>query len=150
MELELTRSEIADRTFKGYYDTCAGIVGFFGRNRLVDDLAADDFESFRALLAESLGPVTLGNEIGRVRMVFKYGYDQALIDKPIRYGQGFVTESSFACMAEILLNLRQMRVRMCEVPLVLRYDLKKGKSKMRVTRTVFRTLRLMVRSRLAS
>ena len=31
----------------------------------------------------------LGNEIGRVRMVFKYDYDQALIDKPIRYGQSF-------------------------------------------------------------
>jgi integrase len=85
----LDAGEIADRSFRAYYDTCAGVVEAFGKNRLVDDLSANDFELFRARLAESFGPVALGNEIGRVRMIFKYGYDQSLIDKPIRYGQSF-------------------------------------------------------------
>ena len=56
-------------------------------------------------------------------------------------------ESSFACMAEILLNLARAGARYAEVPLVLRYDAKLGKSKMNVTRTVWRTLKLIVRQR---
>jgi integrase len=85
----LDAGEIGDLSFRDYFGTASRIVDAFGRNRLVDDLAADDFESFRSMLAKTLGPVSLGNEIARIRMVFKYGYDQAVIDKPIRYGQSF-------------------------------------------------------------
>jgi integrase len=87
--LLLDNSELTARTFRDYYDSCSRIVNQFSANRVVDDLAADDFESFRSTLARTRGPVALGNEIQRVRSVFKYAYDQALIDKPIRYGQGF-------------------------------------------------------------
>jgi dolichol-phosphate mannosyltransferase len=66
------------------------------------------------------------------------------------YGDGFVTERSFACMAEILLRLRKLSLRTAEVPMVLRYDRKEGVSKMKVARTVSRTLRLMVRIRSSS
>jgi dolichol-phosphate mannosyltransferase len=58
-----------------------------------------------------------------------------------------VTESSFACMAEILLKCNRMQARMCEVPLVLRYDQKKSTSKMSVGRTVWKTLQMMYRNR---
>ena len=60
-----------------------------GRTRPVEELAASDFERLRSKLAKKRGPVTLGNEIQRVRMVFKYAYDEGLIDRPIRYGQSF-------------------------------------------------------------
>jgi len=33
--------------------------------------------------------VALGNEINRVRILFKYAYDAGLIDHPIRYGASF-------------------------------------------------------------
>lgn len=66
------------------------------------------------------------------------------------YGGRLVTEGSFACMAEILLKLRRMGLRMDEVPMVLRYDQKRGESKIRILQTVFRTLRLMAKSRLAA
>jgi integrase len=36
----------------------------------------------------------VGNEIQRVRSVFKYGYDAALIDRPIRFGPGFKKPSA--------------------------------------------------------
>ncbi len=55
-----------------------------------------------------------------------------------RYGRNFVRENGFACMLEILLNLRRIGARVGEVPLVLRYDLKEGASKMRVLRTMWR------------
>jgi integrase len=85
----LDTREITPRTFADYYATCERLVGAFGRTRLVDDLAADDFERLRADLAARWGPVALGNEIQRVRVVFKYADDAGLIDRPIRYGPGF-------------------------------------------------------------
>lgn len=54
------------------------------------------------------------------------------------FGDGFVRENGFSCMLELLLNLRTLGVPAAEVPLVLRYDLKTGSSKMRVMRTVWR------------
>jgi hypothetical protein len=81
--------EITPRTFADYHGTCERIGTTFGLTRLVDDLAADDFERYRTAVARSWGPVALGNEIQRVRTVFKYGFDAGLIDKPIRYGPAF-------------------------------------------------------------
>jgi hypothetical protein len=51
-----------------------------GLTRLVDDLAADDFETLRAKLAKRLAPVALGNRIQRIRTVFKCDYDAGLIE----------------------------------------------------------------------
>jgi integrase len=81
--------EIGVRTFKAYRDTCLNVIEAFGRTRLVSDLATDDFERFRTRLAEGLGPVSLGNEIQRVRILFKFAYDAGLINQPMRYGPGF-------------------------------------------------------------
>ena len=81
--------EIMPRSFKDYYATCERVIGVFGKTRLVDDLAADDFERLRAELARRMGPGPLGNEIQCVRVLFKYGYDVGLIDRPVRDGLGF-------------------------------------------------------------
>jgi hypothetical protein len=40
-------------------------------------------------MAKRWKPVTLGNFIQRVRVVFKHAADNYLIDRPVRYGQGF-------------------------------------------------------------
>jgi dolichol-phosphate mannosyltransferase len=61
------------------------------------------------------------------------------------YGDRFIEESGFTCMAEILIKLRRLTARVGEVPLVLRYDLKSGQSKMKVLRTIWRYLILIVR-----
>jgi integrase len=85
--------ELAPITFSNYYATCADLVAAFGRSRLVSDLAADDFERLRAALAKRLGPAALGMAVLRTRMVFKYGFDAGLLDRPVRYGPGFVRPS---------------------------------------------------------
>lgn len=54
------------------------------------------------------------------------------------FGDNFIRENGFSCMFELLLNLRTLRARASEVPLVLRYDLKEGASKMRILRTMWR------------
>jgi len=81
--------ELSLRTWQDYHATSERIVKTFGKNRLVADLATDDFEAMRAALGKNWGPVAVGNEINRVRVVFKYGYDSGLIDRPMRYGPGF-------------------------------------------------------------
>ena len=88
-KLLLENGEIIERSFQDYHRTCETLVTQFGKNRLVDDLAADDFEALRSSLAKTNGPVALGGWIQRVRMVFKYANDQGLTEKTIRYGQGF-------------------------------------------------------------
>lgn len=85
--------EIAPRTFAEYVATTDRIVAAFGKRRLVDDLAADDFESLRADIAKQWGPVRLAGEIQKVRMVFRYGYESGLMDRPVRHGPTFKAPS---------------------------------------------------------
>jgi dolichol-phosphate mannosyltransferase len=56
------------------------------------------------------------------------------------YGDTFVTAQGFHCMLEILLNLRELGLTFTEVPMILRYDLKHGATKMKIPRTVRQTL----------
>jgi integrase len=86
---QLDCGEITPRTFLDYKLVCDRLVKVFGKTRLVSDLAAEDFERLRADIAKTRGPVSLGNEVQRIRVVFKYGYDAGLYDKPIRYGPTF-------------------------------------------------------------
>jgi integrase len=81
--------ELGIRMFAEYKEITDLIVAAFGSTRLVDDLAADDFEKLRAEMAECWGPVRLGNAITRAKSVFKYGLDNGLIDRPVRYGGEF-------------------------------------------------------------
>ena len=64
------------------------------------------------------------------------------------YGEGFVNVDGFQCMVDILLKLRRMSTIFGEVPMILRYDQKGGKSKMNVFRTAKNTLLLLLRRRL--
>jgi dolichol-phosphate mannosyltransferase len=51
-------------------------------------------------------------------------------------------------MVDILLKLRKLDVIFGEAPMILRYDLKLGASKMRVARTIVHTLTLVTKRRL--
>lgn len=48
----------------------------------------------------------------------------------------FFKDTGFVATAELLIHLAKCKARAGEVPLILRYDLKKGKSKMNVTKTI--------------
>lgn len=61
------------------------------------------------------------------------------------YGNAFINQEGFSCMVDILLKMRRLGLSMTEVPLVLRYDLKDGMSKMKVLRTIRETLALVVK-----
>lgn len=63
------------------------------------------------------------------------------------YGSNLVEAQGFHCMLEILLKMSKLGLSFGEVPMVLRYDLKKGQSKMRTFRTIRDTLLLAFTSR---
>ncbi len=71
-------------------------------------------------------------------------YTVSLLKKGFaHYGDRFIQENGFSCMAEILLKLALFRPVCRELPLVLRYDLKPGASKMKIRKTILKTLALL-------
>jgi integrase len=89
----LDNGELSERTFRDYHRTCELLVTGFGKNRLVLDLRASDFADYRTVLSKTRNPVSLGNEINRIRGVFKFAYDAELVENPIRFGPGFARPS---------------------------------------------------------
>lgn len=81
--------ELSPRTWSDYYACCESLVTALGKNRRVDELGSRDFELLRAGLAKRRGPVSLGNEIQRIRTLFKFAFDDGLIEKPVRFGATF-------------------------------------------------------------
>jgi dolichol-phosphate mannosyltransferase len=60
------------------------------------------------------------------------------------YGDKFITQKGFGCMVEVLLKVASQSATMNEVPMILRYDLKQGESKMNVKKTMSQTLKLLL------
>jgi integrase len=81
--------ELTNRSWQDYKAGCDLLISRFGKNRLVADLDPEDFSALRTKLAKKWGPVTLGNVIQRIRVVFKFAWDNGMIDRTVRYGQGF-------------------------------------------------------------
>lgn len=56
---------------------------------------------------------------------------------------GLITRHGFACTDELLIKLALLNPRIREVPFVLRYDLKRGKSKIKLWLTIRETFKLI-------
>jgi dolichol-phosphate mannosyltransferase len=67
-----------------------------------------------------------------------------------RYGRRFIDQDGFQCMVDILLKLRGTNVAFGEIPFILRYDNKEGKSKMNIIATVKNTMLLLIKRRLGT
>ncbi len=78
---------------------------------------------------------------------FFRAYRVGLLKKAIeKYGDDFIQQQGFPAMAEILIKLRVFVNYAAEVPLTLRFDLRTGKSKMKVFKTISGYLSLIFRS----
>jgi len=81
--------ELQPSTFDNYWDAGKALAAHFGRTTRVADLSPEDFQGLRAELGKGKAPATLALAICQTRCMFKWAYDQGLIDAPVRYGQGF-------------------------------------------------------------
>lgn len=70
-------------------------------------------------------------------------YTNEIINKLVKdFGDSPIKEKSFACMMELLYKLHLSGAKFNEVGFQLRYDNKKGESKMRVLKTMYNSLRV--------
>ncbi|MDD5136300.1 MAG: glycosyltransferase [Candidatus Omnitrophica bacterium] len=61
------------------------------------------------------------------------------------YDNRLIEEKGFVCMVEMLIKLSRLPLQITEIPMILRCDFRKGKSKMNKTRTIATYLRLMTK-----
>jgi len=75
------------------------------------------------------------------------GYKIEILKKASEKITPFFSEKGFSCMVDILLKLQKFdkNIEAEEIPITLRYDLKQGQSKMKVTTNIFNTLILIIK-----
>lgn len=108
--------EIHARTFWGYHATCKNLCDRFGRDKPVAAIGPADFRDLRKSLAKKRKAVALGNEIMRVRSVFKFGKDEGLILQPVLFGQAFSKPSQEVLDRQRNDHRQKHGVRMYEPP----------------------------------
>lgn len=81
--------ELSQRSLNEYKATCQRLMAILGKNLVVEEIQSHDLLKVRETLGKSRGVVALGNEIGRVRVVLNFAYQEGIIDRPIRYGESF-------------------------------------------------------------
>lgn len=64
------------------------------------------------------------------------------------YGEGLIEEKGFVCMAEMLIKFNRIKLKITEIPMVLKCDLRKDKSKMNRAKTIYGYLRMISREKL--
>ena len=65
---------------------------------------------------------------------------RALIDYRKSFGESFIIQEGFAATLEFLLKFSKLKHSYCEIPFILRYDMKRGESKMNLIETIQSTL----------
>lgn len=73
-------------------------------------------------------------------------YNVSIIKRAFQiFNDSFVGESGFSCMVEILYKIHLSSGKVTEVPFQLRYDLKKGASKMKVLKNIMKSFKIAFR-----
>ncbi|MSU78910.1 MAG: hypothetical protein EXS16_12545 [Gemmataceae bacterium] len=86
--------ELSPHTWKAYFDISENAIAFLGKDRLLSDIQPTDFERLRSNWSAKWGPTRLKAEINRLKVVFNFAWKNGIIDKPIRFGEGFASPSA--------------------------------------------------------
>ena len=97
-----------------------------------------------ALLYKIFFPITNVSDYTSGFRAFKLGP----IKNAWAQNKKFFSEKGFSASADILLKLYKYRLKFFELPIDLRYDLKKGESKMKVINTIYLNIALIIKRRL--
>jgi integrase len=84
---------LSPHTWKAYDLACGELIAAFGRERLLSDILPADFEQLRLDWGRRWSEIRVATEMVRIRVVFNFAYKQGIIDRPIRYGEGFKAPS---------------------------------------------------------
>jgi len=123
-----------------------------GADLVIADWVMENVSAVRRGLSHAAGFVVrhgLGLKAKTVSSFFRVYRVSALRLAFERYGDDFISESGFACKAEILVKLSALGIRVEEVPVPLDWNRRLGKSKMPVVRTTLAYWRMLLRLRFA-
>lgn len=83
----LDAGDLSPRTWDEYLRTAKRLVTFFGPERDIASFGPDDFATYRTFHAKTLGLIAIGNEITRVKTLFKWLSEQK--DVKTKFGPDF-------------------------------------------------------------
>jgi integrase len=83
-------------TFQEYLRTCKRVVDFFGRDTAVSSLGPNQFADWKSTRSKTMNIVGVGNEITRVRGIFRWCKDQEVIEHVPNFGPDFRKASAKA------------------------------------------------------
>ncbi len=92
-ERAVETGELTQRSWNDYFNTCQEVVSTLGKNRLAADLTPEEFGALREQLAvgkkgkRSL--ITLKGHMVRTRVLFSWGLETEILERPVRYGASF-------------------------------------------------------------
>jgi site-specific recombinase XerD len=84
---QVKTGELGSRSFGMYYDSCEGMLAHFGKTVFVDQLTPADLLAYRHKLAKTRNATSIANEVTRARTVFRFAFENGLIDRPVRFGE---------------------------------------------------------------
>ena len=87
--------ERSDRTPEDYQTIFDKVREVWG-NIALEQIGKSEFATLREELAEIHSPITLANDIQRVRCLFNWAYENDFLDRPMKYGDSFKKPSKKA------------------------------------------------------
>lgn len=90
------RGERSKRTFEEYYATASIVVEQLGKNRIASTLKPSDFAALRRVFEKRknakgklthYGPVVLRKMIVQTKTLFRFAFDEGLLDKEVEFGR---------------------------------------------------------------
>ena len=83
------RGKLSPRTWRDYRAVCRRVLDAFGATTPVVSLRPADFRRLRQAFETTHGPVAVTSDVTRTRVLFNYGVENHLIDRPPAYGTEF-------------------------------------------------------------
>lgn len=117
---------IARQTYENYVKTCDLLVAEFGGDRVVGSLEPADFAALLETMGKRWGLVRLGNEVTRVKSVFRYGTENIKTMPRVIFGSDFKMPSA----SEMRRHKAEAGPKMLEAP-QLRFLLNAADTRMR-------------------
>jgi integrase len=88
-ESRFKSNQITGATHHDYVRICDRLAKFFDLNRQIGDLDGQDFTLLHEKISRTRSGTSIANIVRLTRIVFKYAFDEELIDKPMRFGPVF-------------------------------------------------------------
>lgn len=88
-QLAVEAGDLSRHSFADYHRTCKLFIEHIGKGRAAEAVTPEDFRAYRAKIAKTRSSISLGNEITRVRVLYKWLWDERILTAPQHFGPDF-------------------------------------------------------------